>query len=258
MRYVVAVKQVPDTMEVRTGEDGSLVRAGVPAIMDPYSQSALMQTLSLKEDGDTVAVVTMGPPQAEQMLRRCIGLGADSAYLLTDRDFAGADTRATARVLAAFIGRYEPDADLYIFGRQAIDGDTGQVPAEVAQLIDSQQFYYTSSLRIVEDGFEAVQDYGSFIRTSRVPRGSVVSFGDADAGGCLQSLSGYIRGSRADIATIGRVDLGLGLYSVGLKGSKTAIVSSSTVKDGRKGMKVEITNPSTAADFIIKEAKAVR
>lgn len=59
MRYVVAVKQVPDTMEVRTGEDGSLVRAGVPAIMDPYSQSALMQTLSLKEDGDTVAVVTM-------------------------------------------------------------------------------------------------------------------------------------------------------------------------------------------------------
>lgn len=257
MRFVVAVKQVPDTMEIRTSEDGSIVRAGVPSIMDPYSQSALMQALSIRREGDTVAVVTMGPPQAEQMLRRCIGLGADDAYLVTDRDFAGADTWATSRVLAAFIGRYEPDADLYIFGRQAIDGDTGQVPAEVARLIDVQQFYYTESISVAEDGFEAVQDYGKFIRRSRVPRGSVVSFGEADAGGCLQSLSGYLRGSKADIRTIGRVDLGLGLYSVGSKGSKTAIVSSGIVKDGRKGMKVEISTPSTAADFIIKEARSI-
>lgn len=257
MRFVVAVKQVPDAMEVRTSEDGSLIRAGVPAITDPYSQSALMQALSLRKEGDTVAVVTMGPPQAEGMLRRCIGLGADDAYHITDRDFAGSDTWATSRVLAAFIERFEPEADLYIFGRQAIDGDTGQVPAEVARLIDAQQFYYTSSISMTDEGFEAIQDYGSFIRRSRVPKGSVVSFGEADAGGCLQSLSGYLKGSKAEIRTIGRVDLGLGLYSVGSKGSKTAIVSSSTVNDGRKGMKVEISTPSTAADFIIKEARSI-
>lgn len=258
MRFVVAVKQVPDTTDVRTADDGTLVRAGVQSVMDPYSQSALMNILSMKGGDDTVAVVTMGPPQAEDMLRRCIGLGADEAYLITDRDFAGADTWATARTLAAFIERYEREADLYVFGRQAVDGDTGQVPSEVAQLIDAQQFYYTSSLEITNEGFVAVQNYGSFIREAKVPRGSVVSFNDADAGGCLQSLAGFLKGSRADIRTLCRVDLGLGLYSVGSKGSKTAIVSSSKVRDGRKGMKVEISTPSVAADLIIKEAKAIR
>lgn len=258
MRFIVAVKQVPDASDVRTADDGTLIRAGVQSIMDPYSQSALMSILSMQGEGDTVAVVTMGPPQAEPMLRRCIGLGADDAYLITDRDFAGADTWATSRVLAAFIERYEKDADLYVFGRQAVDGDTGQVPAEVAQLIDAQQFYYTSSLEMSEEGFIAVQDYGSFRRTAKVPRGSVVSFKDADAGGCLQSLAGFLKGSHADIKTLGRVDLGLGLYSVGTKGSKTVVVSSNKVRDGRKGMKVEISTPSIAADLIIKEAKAIR
>lgn len=258
MRFIVTVKQVPDTADVRMADDGTLVRAGVQSVMDPYSQSALMNILSMKRDGDTVAVVTMGPPQAEDVLRRCIGLGADDAYLITGRDFAGADTWATARVLAAFIERYERDADLYVFGRQAVDGDTGQVPAEVAQLIEAQQFYYTSSLKVSEEGFTAVQDYSAFIRTAKVPRGSVVSFNDADACGCLQSLAGYLRGSRADIRVLSRVDLGLGLYSVGSKGSKTTIVSSNRVRDGRKGMKVEISTPSVAADLIIKEAKAIR
>ncbi len=258
MRYVVMVKQVPDTSSVTVAEDGSLVRAGVPSILDPYCEQALRHILALKRDGDTVSAVTMGPGQAAEALRRCIALGADDAYLLTDRDFAGADTWATARVLAAFIRKFACDADLIVFGRQTIDGDTGQVPAEVAGLLDVRQFSYAASISVGEDGFTAVQDYGDFLRTSQVPKGSVVAFGDVDPCGCIPSAEGFMEGLKAEIREIGRVELGLGLYSVGKKGSLTKIAETRTIKDGRRNMKVEISSPSSAADFILREAKGSR
>lgn len=255
MRFVVAVKQVPDTMDVRTGEDGSIVRADAPAILDPYSENALMKILSITGEGDEVLAVSMGPPHAEEALRRCIGLGADKAYLLTDSDFAGSDTWATARVLAAFIEKFVPDAGICAFGRQAIDGDTGQVPAEVACLLGVQQFCYTSKLIRKSDVLSATQDYGTFERECDVPVGSVVSFSEADACGTLMSIDGYIRSRNAEVVRLGRVDLGLGLYSVGIKGSLTRIESSKTIKDGRRNVKVEITDPKLAAEFIIKETR---
>ena len=91
MRFAVAVKQVPDTMEMSVDENGSLVRAGVPSILNPYDECALSRVLELRREGDEVVVFTMGPPQARQALERCLEMGADRAYLLTDRDFAGAD-----------------------------------------------------------------------------------------------------------------------------------------------------------------------
>ena len=132
MRYAVAVKQVPDTMEMSVDENGSLVRAGVPSILNPYDEYALTRMLETRSEDDEVIVFTMGPPQAGDALVKCLELGADEAYLITDRAFAGADVWATARALTAFILKFVPDADLYVFGRQAIDGDTGQVPYEVA------------------------------------------------------------------------------------------------------------------------------
>ncbi|MDO5853137.1 MAG: electron transfer flavoprotein subunit beta/FixA family protein [Thermoplasmata archaeon] len=257
MRFVVFVKQVPDTMAVRLDGNGSLVRDGVPAILNPYCESALSHILSIKNEGDTVAAVTMGPQKAADALRRCVELGADEAYLLSDRDFAGADTWATSRALAAFVGKYEPDADLYVFGRQAIDGDTGQVPYEVAGLLDVQQFAYVRALAKDGDTFTAVQDYESFERAAKVPRRSVVSFGTVDPSGMLPTVEGYRRGKAAEIKVLGRVDIGLGLYSVGLKGSVTKIVGTDSVKAARRNMKVEITDPNIAAELIIKERRAV-
>ncbi len=258
MKYAVMVKQVPDTSSVTVAEDGSLVRAGVPSVLDPYCERALTHILSMKRDRDTVLVVAMGPKQASEALRRCIALGADEAYLLTDRDFAGADTWATARVLTAFIRKFACDADIVAFGRQTIDGDTGQVPSEVAGLLRIRQFCYAASLSVVDDGFVAVQDYGSFVRTSEVPRGSVVAFGDVDPSGCIPSIEGFAKGLKAEIREIDRVGLGLGLYSVGGKGSLTKIVGTDAVKDGRRNMKIEISAPSTAADFILKEARGLQ
>ncbi len=258
MRFAVAVKQVPDTMEMSVDENGSLVRTGVPAILNPYDEQALAEVLRIRESGDEVVVFTMGPPQAAEALRRCLELGADSAYLITDRAFAGADVYATARALAAFITGNIPDASLYVFGRQAIDGDTGQVPYEVAALLDVQQFAYTESLERDGDSFLAVQDYGHVRRTARVPKGSVVSFGTVDPNCPLPSIRGYLESLGRPIKEVDRVALGLGVYSVGLKGSLTRIVSTESVMSTRRNRRVEISNPATAADFIMTELEGSR
>ncbi len=251
MKYLVAVKQVPSTDDVQIDENGSLRREGVPSVLNPYDELALRSVLEMKQDGDSVSVVTMGPPQAESALRRCLELGADEAFLITSRDFAGADTWATSRVLAAFISRFACDADLIVFGRQATDGDTGQVPYQTAGMLDVQQFAYVTGLKIAEDGFEAVQDYSDIIRTVKVPRGSVVAFANADPNGTFPTVSGWLSARGKEITTVDRVALGLGLYSVGLKGSKTKIVSTERISTARRNRKVEINDPAYAAEFII-------
>lgn len=258
MRFALAVKQVPDTAEMSVDGNGSLVRAGVPAVLNPYDEYALMRLLELREDGDEVVVFTMGPPQAADALRRCLELGADSAYLLTDRAFAGADVWATARALTAFIRGHLCDCSLLAFGRQAVDGDTGQVPYEVAALLDVQQFAYTESLARSGDAFEAVQDYGDTVRRVRVPCGSVVSFGQVDPNGAMPTIRGVLDARGKGIVELDRVALGLGVYSVGLKGSVTRIVSTRAVSGARRNRKVEIRDPAKGAGFAIDELEAVR
>lgn len=257
MRFVVFVKQVPDTMDMSVDEEGSLIRSGVPSVLNPYCELALRRVVELKSPGDSVVAVTMGPPSASECLRRCLYLGADEAFLLTDQAFAGADVYATARVLTAFVTRHVPDADLLVFGRQAIDGDTGQVPAEVAAMLGVQQSCYVTSLSKDGCGFIVDQDYGDSIRRCHVPCGSVVSFSDVDPNGILPTISDVMDGMSRGMTSLGRVDLGLGLYSVGLKGSRTRIVSTRTQSSVRRNRKVEIRDPATAADFIIKEMEAI-
>lgn len=103
MQYVVFVKQVPDTDLIRIDEKGNLLREGVPSVLDPYSEHALELALKIKTKSDAIIVVTMGPAQAGSALRRCLEIGADKVYLLTDRAFAGADVYATSRTLSAFV-----------------------------------------------------------------------------------------------------------------------------------------------------------
>lgn len=258
MKVVIAVKQVPDTSEMRIDADGSLVRDGVPAILNPYDEYALTSVMEMVGDGDEVIVCTMGPGKASDALRKCLELGAHRAYLITDSAFAGSDTWATARALSAFVKKFEPDADLYVFGRQAVDGDTGQVPYEVASLIGAGQFAYVESMVPSGDGFLAVQDYGDFRRTVKVPKGSVVSFGGVDPRGSLPSIRSMLKASGKEIVTLDRVDLGLGLYSVGLKGSMTRIVSTQAAKSDRRNRKVEIRDPVKGAEFIISDMEAAR
>ena len=159
MKILVCVKQVPDTNEVKIDPvKGTLIRDGVPSILNPDDANALEAALQLKDKDPsvTVAVITMGPPQANYMLRECLAMGADEAYLLSDRAFGGADTCATSTTIAAGIRK-----------RQAIDGDTAQVGPQVAQRLGVPVVTYVQDIQMgdgkvtvqrqMEDGYEVIE-----------------------------------------------------------------------------------------------------
>ena len=134
MKVIVCIKQVPDTTNVRINpETNTLMREGVESIINPFDMYALEEGLRIKEKhGGSVTVLSMGPPQVESALREAVGLGVDKAVLLTDRAFAGADTLATGYTLATGINQLD-GADIILMGKQAMDGDTGQVGPGVAE-----------------------------------------------------------------------------------------------------------------------------
>jgi len=152
MLVVACVKQVPDTTQVKVDPvTGTLIREGVPFIMNPYDTHALEESLRLKDRyGFRVAVISMGPPSAEVTLRKTQALGADEAILLSDRVFGGADTLATSMVLAEAIRKLARQEELAIVmcGRQTIDGDTAQVGPGIATRLGCTQLTLVD--RIVE------------------------------------------------------------------------------------------------------------
>ncbi len=152
MNIVVCIKQVPDTTEIKINPvTGTLIRDGVPSIMNPDDKGGLEMALRLKDQyGAHVTVITMGPPQADQILREAFAMGVDRAILLTDRKFAGADTLATSNALAGALRTLE--WDLIITGRQAIDGDTAQVGPQTAEHLDIPQVSYVCGLEVEKGG----------------------------------------------------------------------------------------------------------
>ena len=152
MKIVVCIKQVPDTTEIKLDPvTGTLIRDGVPSIMNPDDKGGLEFALQLKDQyGAHVTVITMGPPQAEAILREAYAMGVDRAILLSDRKFGGADTLATSNTIAAALRSLE--FDLLITGRQAIDGDTAQVGPQVAEKLGLTQITYAEEILEVGDG----------------------------------------------------------------------------------------------------------
>jgi len=151
MHIVVCIKQVPDSAQIRVHPvTNTIMRQGVPAIVNPYDLFSLEEALRLKDQfGGRVTVLCMGPPQAEEALRKCVSFGADDAVLVTDRAFAGADTLATSYALAAAIRKLssEQAVDLVFTGKQTIDGDTAQVGPGIAKRMGLQLLTYVSSIK---------------------------------------------------------------------------------------------------------------
>lgn len=152
MKIVVCLKQVPDTTVVKIDpKTGTLIRDGVPSIINPEDKHALEAALQIKDNyGAHVTVISMGPPQAKNALREALCMGADEAILLTDRAFGGADTLATSKTIAAAIRELE--YDIIFAGRQAIDGDTAQVGPEIAEHLNVPQVTYVQDVKVDEDG----------------------------------------------------------------------------------------------------------
>ena len=174
MHFVCCIKQVPDTAEVKIDpQTNTLVRSGIESISNPFDIVALEEALRLKEQyGGRVTAITMGPPQAEQVLREALSLGADEAILLSDRPFAGADTLATSYTLVKAIAKLNRDhpVDLILCGKQAIDGDTAQTGPGIATRLGYTLLTYVVEVqgidkekrqiqvrRKVEGGLEVIQ-----------------------------------------------------------------------------------------------------
>ena len=151
MKIVVCIKQVPDTAEVKLDpKTGTLIRDGVPSIINHDDKAGLEAALQLREklnDGSTVTVVCMGPPQADVALREALAMGADEAHLVSAREFGGSDTYATATIIATALKKI--GYDMVISGRQAIDGDTAQVGPQIAEQLKIPQVSYAQELDIV-------------------------------------------------------------------------------------------------------------
>jgi electron transfer flavoprotein beta subunit len=155
MKVFVCIKQVPGISEVRIDpKTNTLIRKGIPSIMNPHDKHAVELALNLKENHKAeVIALSMGPPQAEEVLREALAMGADKAYLLTDRGFAGADTLATSHTLALAIEKVMSESKkgekyLVICGVQAIDGDTAQVGPELAEELGVSQITYVQKFEL--------------------------------------------------------------------------------------------------------------
>ena len=170
MKYIVCVKQVPDTSgKVAVKPDGTLDRASMATIINPDDKNAIEAALALKDqNGAEVIVVTMGPPPTEGMLREIMAMGADRAVLVSGREFGGSDTFATSQILAAAINKIGVDEDDIVFcGRQAIDGDTAQVGPQIAEKLGIPQITYAADIkvegkkvtvkRMLEDGYMTIE-----------------------------------------------------------------------------------------------------
>ncbi|MFX1304131.1 MAG: electron transfer flavoprotein subunit beta/FixA family protein [Promethearchaeota archaeon] len=158
MKIFVCIKQVPGVSEVKIDPNtNTLVREGVLSVINPNDRNAIELALMLKEKyGSEVIALSMGPPQAEEILREALAMGVDKGFLLTDRAFAGADTLATSYTLALAIKKILSESKsekkyLIICGAQAIDGDTGQVPPELAEELGIPQITYVQNIELKED-----------------------------------------------------------------------------------------------------------
>lgn len=257
MKIIVCVKQVPDTNEVKIDPvKGTLIREGVPSILNPDDANALEAALKLKDEnvGTTVSVITMGPPQAKSMLRECMAMGADSAYLLSDRAFGGADTCATSTTIAAGIKEIG-DVDIILAGRQAIDGDTAQVGPQVAQRLNIPFVTYVQNIELeedrckvqrqLEDGYELIEVQTPCLLTCvkelNIPR--------------YMTIGGIIDAYQKDITVWNHVDVKLDPKDCGLNASPTQVFRSFTPDLKGKGEMIPSGSASEMAHTLVNKLK---
>ena len=256
MKIIVCIKQVPNTTEIKIDPvTNTLKRDGVPSIINPDDKTALEVALTLKEKvGATVTVITMGPAQAEKALREALAMGADEAFLITDRAFAGSDTLATSTILAAAIRKL--GADVVFCGRQALDGDTAQVGPQIAEHLDLPQITYAAAV-----------DYDAERETLIVKR----QFEDryqtlAVKGACLVTVLSTLSKPRymnawdivaqdeKEIGIITFADIEVNPADIGLGGSPTKVKGTAT-KQFDKTIETLELDPEAAAKAIVDALK---
>ena len=230
MKIVVCIKQVPDTAEVKLDpKTGTLIRDGVPSIINHDDKAGLEAALQLREklnDGSTVTVVCMGPPRADVALREALAMGADEAHLLSAREFGGSDTYATATIIATALRKI--GYDMVITGRQAIDGDTAQVGPQIAEQLKIPQVSYAEELDIVDGEVIVKRQYEDQFHMLKVQMPCLITALSELTEPRYMHAGGIVDAYNATIKVWGFDDLkdDLNPEWIGLKGSPTNVFQS--------------------------------
>ncbi|MBO4235875.1 MAG: electron transfer flavoprotein subunit beta/FixA family protein [Firmicutes bacterium] len=255
---IVCAKQVPDTNEIRINpETGTLIRDGVPSILNPDDANALEEALKIKDmdpENVHVTVVSMGPMQAQDMLFECLAMGADEGVLLSDRAVGGSVTWATSNAITATIKKLK--YDIIFAGRQAIDGDTAQVGPQIAEKLDLPQVTYVQKFELskdkksvtverqLEDGYEVIKVDLPCMLT------------------CIKELNtprfmnvGGIFNPNKDIKVWSAADVEVDLNTVGLKPSPTNVFRSFTPKPKGKGEMLSGDSDKELAEKLVGSLK---
>ncbi len=259
MKIIVCVKQVPETGQARFDTaTNTMIREGVPAVVNPFDLYAAEEGLRIREKlGGSVTVLTMGPPQAAEALREIVAMGADDAVLLTDRAFAGGDTLATSRTLAAAVNRLG-GADLVICGKQAIDGDTAQVGPELAHHLDRPFVAYVRKIEEIREGYlraERMMESGYEVVETPLP--AVISVVKELNEPRLPSLKGKLRARKCEVRQWNAGDLALDGATTGLAGSPTQVVKVFTPPPRGRGEVLQ-GEAGDLADKLIDRLRAAR
>ena len=257
MKIIVCIKQVPNTTEIKIDPvTNTLKRDGVPSIINPDDKAAIEAALQLKEQcGATVTILTMGPPQAEKALREALAMGADEAFLLTDRAFGGSDTLATSTIIAAAVEKL--GCDLVLCGRQAIDGDTAQVGPQIAEHMGISQITYAAGIsynpengkltvkRQFEDRYQTLEVSGlclvTVLSTMVKPR--------------YMNVWDIVAQDAKEIGKITNEDLQLDKAVIGLTGSPTKVKATFTKQLDKTVETLEL-DPEQAAQVILDTLKS--
>jgi electron transfer flavoprotein beta subunit len=224
---VVCVKQVPATNDVKIDPvTKNLVRESVEGIMNPYDKNAVEEAVRIKErTGCNVIALSMGPPQYKESLREAIAMGCDDAILLSSRALGGADTLATAYTLSKGIEKIG-GADLILFGRHAVDADTGQVGPITAEFLGLPQATFVTRLELEDDGWltaDRLSPAGA--ETVRVKLPAVVTVtGEINTPRYAVPIR-IMKAARRDILVYNEQDLGCDPERIGIKGSRTVVTS---------------------------------
>lgn len=226
MKIVVCIKQVPDAKDVRLDPvTNTLAREGVESIMNPFDRHALEEAVRIKEEhGGEVVALSMGPPQAEAVLREAITCGADRGVLVSDRGFAGADTWATSYTLANAV-RTLGEFDMILCGKQAIDGDTAQVGPGLATQLRVPFVTCVQKIRSLEEGkidLERMMDDGYDV--VRLPIPCLLTVVKDINEPRTPSLKGKMKAKKAEIRVLSAADIGAEAECIGLAGSPTRVV----------------------------------
>jgi len=254
LNTIIPIKQVPETSNVKLDEEtGTMVREGVESIINPLDLYAIEVGIQLKEKhGGKITVITMGPPSADKALREAIAMGCDDGILVSGREFAGSDTRATSYVLAEAIKKIK-DYDLILTGERATDGDTGQVGPGIASFLNLPLATYTSKIveikinsknivveRLIEEGYE----------TLKMPLPALLTVVKEISYPRLPTLRGKQKAKKTDIPIWSKNNIELDESELGLNGSPTRVVKITYPKITRGGTIVKVSDEKTLNEAV--------